>query len=97
MSNQANDESIVDKRYSFLNIRGLSVHVFDSGTFVTRQATKEILLILNHGFMACLNSYIFVRDQILEQINNISEGTKIRIIAFDRPAFGLTEKILGRN
>jgi pimeloyl-ACP methyl ester carboxylesterase len=71
-------EALVDDDSLFIEIEGLKVHYKTSGT-------GQPFIILLHGFGASLFSWREVLPSLAEY------GT---VIAYDRPAFGLTERPL---
>jgi len=71
-------QSLADADSQFIEINGLSVHVKTSGQ-------GEPVIVLLHGFGASLYSWQGVMPALAES------GT---VIAYDRPAFGLTERPL---
>ena len=69
-------EQLADHDSQFININGLTVHVKTMGQ-------GELVFVLMHGFGASLFSWHLVMEPISQY------GT---VIAYDRPAFGLTER-----
>jgi pimeloyl-ACP methyl ester carboxylesterase len=74
-------EALADPDSQFIQINGLNVHVKTMG-----QGDPAIVLL--HGFGANLNSW----QAVMEPLSKYG-----RVIAFDRPAFGLTERPLQWN
>ena len=70
-------QDLADPDSRFVNVKGLSVHYKEVGQ-------GEPTLILLHGFGASLFSWHQVMAPLAQSGN--------RVIAFDRPAFGLTER-----
>jgi pimeloyl-ACP methyl ester carboxylesterase len=71
-------QSLADPDSQFIEINGLDIHVKTTGQ-------REPVLVLLHGFGASLYSWQAVMEPLAEF------G---RVIAFDRPAFGLSERPL---
>jgi pimeloyl-ACP methyl ester carboxylesterase len=71
-------QELADPDSQFIEINGLSVHVKTRGQ-------GEPVFILLHGFGASLYSW----NAVMEPLSQIG-----RVIAYDRPAFGLTERPL---
>lgn len=71
-------EALADEDSRFIDINGITIHYKEAGQ-------GEPVLILLHGFAASEYSW-------REVIGPLAEGR--RVIAFDRPAFGLTERPL---
>jgi len=71
-------QELGDSESQFVEINGLSVHVRTLGQ-------GEPVFVLLHGFGASLYSWLPVMDAL---------GQMGRVIAYDRPAFGLTERPL---
>jgi pimeloyl-ACP methyl ester carboxylesterase len=71
-------ESLADPDSIFLEVNGLNLHLKQSGS-------GEPVFILLHGFGASTFSWREVMDPL---------ATSGRVIAYDRPAFGLTERPL---
>jgi pimeloyl-ACP methyl ester carboxylesterase len=69
-------EQLVDPDSKFVDVNGLRVHYKEAGQ-------GEPALILQHGFAASLFSW-------REVLGPLAQGR--RVVAFDRPAFGLTER-----
>jgi pimeloyl-ACP methyl ester carboxylesterase len=69
-------EQLADPDSKFIDINGLRVHYKEAGQ-------GEPALILEHGFAASLFSWREVLGPLAQ---------KRRVVAFDRPAFGLTER-----
>lgn len=69
-------EQLADPDSKFVDVNGLRVHYKEAGQ-------GEPALILQHGFAASLFSW----REVLEPL---AQGR--RVVAFDRPAFGLTER-----
>jgi pimeloyl-ACP methyl ester carboxylesterase len=69
-------EQLADPDSKFVNVNGLRVHYKEAGQ-------GEPALILQHGFAASLFSW-------REVLGSLAQGR--RVVAFDRPAFGLTER-----
>ena len=80
LENTAPPASLADAESRFVEIEGLAIHYRETGS---AEATQT--LILMHGFGASTFSW---RDQLALL------GEEYRVIAFDRPAFGLTERPL---
>jgi pimeloyl-ACP methyl ester carboxylesterase len=71
-------QALADPDSQFININGLDVHVKTAGQ-------GEPVFVLLHGFLSSLYSWEAVMEPLSKQ------GT---VIAFDRPAFGLSERPL---
>lgn len=71
-------QDLAGPRSQFMELRGLDVHVVEVGE-------GEPVFLLLHGFGASTYSW-------REVIDPLAEGGKV--IAYDRPAFGLTERVL---
>ena len=69
-------ERLADSDSKFVDVNGLRVHYKEAGQ-------GEPALILEHGFAASLFSWREVLGPLAQ---------KRRVVAFDRPAFGLTER-----
>ena len=78
LENTVTAESLADEDSQFIEVNGLNVHYKTYGT-------GEPVFILLHGFGASLFSWHEVTAPLAEY------GT---VIAYDRPAFGLTERPL---
>jgi pimeloyl-ACP methyl ester carboxylesterase len=71
-------QSLADPDSQFIQINGLKVHIKTAGQ-------GEPVFVLLHGFLSSLYSW----ESVMEPLSQL--GT---VIAFDRPAFGLTERPL---
>lgn len=71
-------EALADADSRFIDVNGVNVHYKESGT-------GEPVIILLHGFGANTFSW----REVMEPLSAVG-----RVIAFDRPAFGLTERPL---
>ena len=80
-------DDLADQDSNFFTVNGVRVHYKTSG----EQEASKAALVLLHGFGASLFSW----REVLKPL-----GSDRRVIAFDRPAFGLTERPLdwqGKN
>ncbi len=78
LENTASAQELADPDSQFIDINGLDVHVKTAGQ-------GEPTYVLLHGFGASLYSW----QAVMEQFGQLGS-----VIAFDRPAFGLTERPL---
>jgi len=78
LQNTTSPQALADPDSQFIEINGLSVHVKTMGQ-------GEPVFILLHGFGASLFSWREVMEPLSQYVT---------VIAFDRPAFGLTERPL---
>ncbi len=76
------EDELADEDSKFERVNGIRVHFKVSGDWSTSQKVKNALVLL-HGFGASLFSW----REVL-----VSLGNERPVIAFDRPAFGLTER-----
>lgn len=76
LANTVPPEQLADHNSQFININGLTVHVKTMGQ-------GEPVFVLLHGFGASLFSW----HAVMEPLSQYG-----RVIAYDRPAFGLTER-----
>ena len=84
---------VLSQYHSFQEVLGLRVHVWDSDGSWERapEGARCVLLVCMHGFLASLESFVTVREQIKRQVESDS-SIFLRVIAYDRPAFGLTAR-----
>lgn len=78
LENTRSPQDLAGPRSQFIELRGLDVHLVEEGK-------GERFFLLLHGFGASTYSWREVIDPLAE------EG---KVIAYDRPAFGLTERVL---
>ncbi len=78
LDNGQSPQDLAGPESQFLDLRGVKVHFIEKGE-------REPVFLLLHGFGASTYSWREVFDPLAE------EG---RVVAFDRPGFGLTERVL---
>ena len=81
-------QQLADPDSRFIDINGLQVHYKIAGQ--GEPAAEDLALVLLHGFGASVFSWREVMEPLAESLAS-EIGT---VIAFDRPAFGLTERPL---
>ena len=79
-------QQLADPDSRFIDINGLQVHYKIAGQ--GEPAAEDLALVLLHGFGASVFSWREVMEPLAESLAS-EIGT---VIAFDRPAFGLTER-----
>jgi len=75
-------EQLADGDSRFISVGGLTVHYKEKGK---EQGQEELALVLLHGFGASVFSW----REVLSPLAELG-----RVVAFDRPAYGLTERPL---